>query len=264
MNGGDRPADPTSPPHAGLAARERQVRRTLLVEGLANLLVLVAKTAVGVATSSAAVIGDAVHSLADLANNAVALVALRLAVAPPDREHPYGHRRYESLAVFLLATLLAVLAVEVALRSLETRDFVHVLALPAGGDWQAVVSAVEPIAGDADASAAVRALAAERIARDLGIEAERVAVGRRGRIPTVEIDGAPSTMAISLSHHGRFVACAISVRCEAAELPEVARDPLRDASRRAEEPVGRHEDTDGGARFEAIRGPRVSAGGVSR
>jgi cation diffusion facilitator family transporter len=63
------------------------------------------------------VISDAIHSLADLANNGVALVAMRLASAPPDREHPYGHRRYESLAVFLLATLLAVLAVELVLRS---------------------------------------------------------------------------------------------------------------------------------------------------
>ncbi len=109
MTAADRPA--------ASDARERAVRRTLWIEGAANLLVLVAKAVVGVATSSAAVIGDAIHSFADLANNAVALVAARIAAAPPDREHPYGHRRYESLAVFLLATLLAVLAVEIALRS---------------------------------------------------------------------------------------------------------------------------------------------------
>jgi len=99
------------------AERDRAVRRTLVIEGVANLIVLVAKVIVGVATSSAAVISDAIHSFADLANNGVALVAARVASAPPDREHPYGHRRYESLAVFLLATLLSVLAVEIALRS---------------------------------------------------------------------------------------------------------------------------------------------------
>lgn len=100
-----------------LQARERAVRQTLLVEGLSDVLVLGAKITVGIATSSAAVISDAIHSLADLANNGVALVAMHLAAAPPDREHPYGHRRYESLAVFLLATLLAALAVELVLRS---------------------------------------------------------------------------------------------------------------------------------------------------
>ncbi len=100
------------------ATRDRAVERTLLVEGFANLVVLVAKVVVGVATSSAAVISDAIHSLADLANNGVAFGAARLAAAPPDREHPYGHRRYETLAVFALATLLAVLAVEIAARGL--------------------------------------------------------------------------------------------------------------------------------------------------
>jgi ABC-type nitrate/sulfonate/bicarbonate transport system permease component len=90
------------------AARDRAIQRTLLVEGSANVLVLGVKIVVGVATSSAAVISDAIHSFADLANNGVALGAARIAAAPPDREHPYGHRRYETLAVFLLATLLAV------------------------------------------------------------------------------------------------------------------------------------------------------------
>jgi cation diffusion facilitator family transporter len=104
-----------------LSPRDRAVRRTLLVEGLSDLLVLGAKVTVGTATASVAVISDAIHSLADLANNAVALIAMHLATAPPDREHPYGHRRYESLAVFLLATLLAVLAVELVLRSFGGR-----------------------------------------------------------------------------------------------------------------------------------------------
>lgn len=98
-------------------SRDRAIRQTLLVEGACDVVVLAAKVVVGTTTGSAAVMSDAIHSLGDLANNGVALVALRLASAPPDREHPYGHHRYESLAVFLLATLLSVLAVEIALRS---------------------------------------------------------------------------------------------------------------------------------------------------
>jgi cation diffusion facilitator family transporter len=97
--------------------RDRQVRRVLIWTGVANLAVLVAKLAVGLESGSTAVLGDAVHSFADLANNAVALLALHFAAAPPDREHPYGHRKFETLAVFALAVLLSVLAVELALRS---------------------------------------------------------------------------------------------------------------------------------------------------
>jgi cation diffusion facilitator family transporter len=102
--------------------RDTQVRRILVVEGAANVVVLGIKLAVGVATGSAAILGDAVHSLADIANNIMAWIAMRLAAAPPDREHPYGHRKFEPLAVFVLATLLSVMAVEIALRSFEHRS----------------------------------------------------------------------------------------------------------------------------------------------
>ncbi len=73
----------------------------------------------GFSTGSLALVGDAIHSLADLANNVVAFVVVRLASAPPDREHPYGHQKYETLAVFGLAVLLAVLAVEIVVRAAE-------------------------------------------------------------------------------------------------------------------------------------------------
>jgi divalent metal cation (Fe/Co/Zn/Cd) transporter len=50
-----------------------------------------------------------------VANNAVAWFVFRISARPPDRDHPYGHRKFETLAVFVLATLLTVLGVELAL-----------------------------------------------------------------------------------------------------------------------------------------------------
>ena len=93
-----------------------------MIEAGANAAVLVAKASVGWATGSIAVLGDTVHSLADLANNGLALLAVRVAASPPDREHPYGHAKFETLAVFALATLLAVLALELALGALRHGD----------------------------------------------------------------------------------------------------------------------------------------------
>jgi len=46
-------------------------------------------------------------------------VATRMSSQPPDAEHPYGHRKYESLAVFGVATLLSVLALEITLRAFD-------------------------------------------------------------------------------------------------------------------------------------------------
>jgi cation diffusion facilitator family transporter len=100
-------------------ARDRAVRRVLIATGGANAAVLLAKSAVGLATGSLAIAGDALHSLTDLANNVVAWFVLRVAMQPPDREHPYGHRKFELLAVFALAGLLSVLGVELALGALR-------------------------------------------------------------------------------------------------------------------------------------------------
>lgn len=99
--------------------RDHLVRRILLAEGCANLLVLVGKLFVGLSTGSLAVLGDAIHSLTDVANNGVAWVAITLSSRPADREHPYGHRKFETLAVFGLATVLVVLAFELALHAVR-------------------------------------------------------------------------------------------------------------------------------------------------
>jgi cation diffusion facilitator family transporter len=110
--------------HPVLNDRDRSVERVLWIEALGNAIAMLAKLAVGFHTGSIAVLSDAIHSLADMANNAVGLVATRIASAPPDREHPYGHRKYETLAVFAVAMLLSVLALEIvhgALRS-QTRE----------------------------------------------------------------------------------------------------------------------------------------------
>lgn len=101
----------------------------------------------------------------------------------------------------------------VELRSFETSAYVHVVALPAGSDWATVAMAVAPLAESReDPGLAVRRLALRRIADELGVESGRLSIGRRDRIPTVELDGKTTRLALSLSHHGRFVAFAMAPR----------------------------------------------------
>jgi cation diffusion facilitator family transporter len=99
------------------AERDRQVSRVIVLEGLANVLVLLLKTVVGLSVGSMAILADALHSLTDVANNVIAWIVVRASRQPADRKHPYGHQKFEVLAVFVLATLLAVIAVEVAIRA---------------------------------------------------------------------------------------------------------------------------------------------------
>lgn len=83
-----------------------------------NLVVLSAKFGAGLATGSLALLSDALHTLTDLGNNVIAFLVMRHAGRPPDHNHPYGHRKFETLAVFGLAMLLVVLAVQLILRAL--------------------------------------------------------------------------------------------------------------------------------------------------
>jgi cation diffusion facilitator family transporter len=104
------------------AQRDKGIQRIILIEGFANLVVLLAKLWVGLTTGSLAILGDAIHSLTDVVNNIVAWVVIRLSKLPPDREHPYGHRKFETLAVFFLAALLVVLSFELALHAINKDD----------------------------------------------------------------------------------------------------------------------------------------------
>ena len=101
--------------------RDTKILRIILIEGLANLTVLIIKLVVGIFTGSLAVLGDAVHSLTDIINNIVAWLVTRHSAKPADTKHPYGHRKFETVAVFGLAALLAILAFELALHAI-TRE----------------------------------------------------------------------------------------------------------------------------------------------
>ena len=105
-----------------ISSRDSKVQRILLIEGSVNLLVFVAKLIVGLTTGSLAILGDAIHSMTDVINNVIAWSVVRLSHAPADREHPYGHRKFETLAVFFLASLLVVLAFELALRAITAEQ----------------------------------------------------------------------------------------------------------------------------------------------
>jgi cation diffusion facilitator family transporter len=91
----------------------RGIRRTLMLEGLTDVALLAAKAIVGWQSGSLAVLSEAVHSAIDLLNNVAALYLHRLSVAPPDAGHPYGHRKYEQVAVFGLAVVIAMAGFEI-------------------------------------------------------------------------------------------------------------------------------------------------------
>lgn len=105
--------------------RTRKVRQTLGCVLAANLVVSVAKIAIGTATGTASVRADGIHSVFDCAGNLAGLVGISIAARPADSDHPYGHAKFETIASLVIGLMLLVAALEVgsgAVHSLRTGD----------------------------------------------------------------------------------------------------------------------------------------------
>ncbi|MBC7236669.1 MAG: cation-efflux pump [Chloroflexi bacterium] len=90
----------------------RAIRNVLYYTMALNLAVTAAKLVVGYLTGSLSVIADGYDSLFDSASNIVGLVGIYIAARPSDPSHPYGHRKFETLAAVSISGLLFVTMVE--------------------------------------------------------------------------------------------------------------------------------------------------------
>ena len=94
--------------------RYSSVTRVLIRVLVLNLGIALAKIVFGYTSGAISVLSDGFHSLTDAASNIVGLIGIRAARRPPDEDHPYGHRKYETVAaatvtLFLLLVMLEVL-----------------------------------------------------------------------------------------------------------------------------------------------------------
>ncbi|MFO7320438.1 MAG: cation diffusion facilitator family transporter [Chloroflexota bacterium] len=101
------------------APARKEVRRVLIITLVLNLTVAIGKIIVGSISGVLAISADGVHSLIDSASNVVGLVAVHIADKPPDEEHPYGHRRFETIAALFIGALLLLTAWEIVTGAVE-------------------------------------------------------------------------------------------------------------------------------------------------
>ncbi|MEN8129868.1 MAG: cation diffusion facilitator family transporter [Pseudomonadota bacterium] len=85
-------------------------RRVTVVGAVINMLLAVAKVLFGIIGSSQSLIADGIHSLSDLASDAMVLVAAKYGSQGADADHPYGHARFETAATLGLGLLLFIVA----------------------------------------------------------------------------------------------------------------------------------------------------------
>ena len=86
---------------------ERTGTRVSLIGMACNAMLTALKLFGALAGNSGAMLSDAVNSASDVVGGIIALVGVRVASRPGDREHPYGHERFECIAAFVLCGIMA-------------------------------------------------------------------------------------------------------------------------------------------------------------
>jgi cation diffusion facilitator family transporter len=107
------------------AQRNRRIVRALAAILGLNLLVAIAKLIYGDRSGAIAITADGVHSLLDASSNVIGIVGMLVASRPPDANHPYGHRKYETFAALGVAAMLLLGCQEIirqAVRRLQSPE----------------------------------------------------------------------------------------------------------------------------------------------
>lgn len=105
-----------------LVDNRREVKKVLIITLILNVIVMLLKFLIGWVTGSLSLQADALHSLTDSANNVLGLVTNRLSSPEPDRDHPYGHQKFEAIGALGIAAFLGIACFEI-LSSAVTRLF---------------------------------------------------------------------------------------------------------------------------------------------
>ncbi len=99
---------------------EKTATRVSLVSVAGNTALSLFKLLAGVLAHSGAMISDAVHSASDVISSFIVIVGVKIAAREADREHPYGHERFECVAAIVLAVVLAMTGLLIGWRAAQS------------------------------------------------------------------------------------------------------------------------------------------------
>jgi cation diffusion facilitator family transporter len=128
--------------NADETSKEKILRRVTWLGLFVNLVLSAIKFAAGIFGRSQALVADAIHSLSDLTTDIAVLAGSHYWSRPPDENHPYGHRRLETLVTVFISVVLMAAGIGIGWKAISTLHQEH--AAPPG--WIAVLAAFVSIA----------------------------------------------------------------------------------------------------------------------
>ena len=99
--------------------KDKYIRQEGWISIIANIILFALKYWAGIVTGSIALIADAWHTLTDSVSSVIVLVGGKISRKPADDDHPFGHGRAEHIAAIIIGVLLAIVAFDFVLNSVE-------------------------------------------------------------------------------------------------------------------------------------------------
>ena len=85
---------------------KKNIKRVLIIALILNIILTIAKIAAGVFGNSPSLITDGINSSLDIAVSVMLFITIRISSKKPDKNHPYGHEKFEGLAYLVLTIIL--------------------------------------------------------------------------------------------------------------------------------------------------------------
>lgn len=98
---------------------ERTAVKVSMVSIIGNAALALLKLLAGILAHSGAMVSDAVHSASDVFSSIIVIIGVKISARAADKEHPYGHERFECVAAIVLAAVLLVTGLLIGRSALE-------------------------------------------------------------------------------------------------------------------------------------------------
>ena len=111
----EKPSSPKKPNHF-----EQTATRVTMVSIIGNLILSAFKLMAGLLAHSGAMVSDAVHSASDVFSSIIVIIGVRVSSRESDKEHPYGHERFECVAAIILSVVLFITGLFIGIQAVQT------------------------------------------------------------------------------------------------------------------------------------------------
>ena len=111
---------------------EAAALRVSLVSILGNAVLSLFKMLAGLIAHSGAMVSDAIHSVSDVFSSIIVIIGVKMSSKDSDKDHPYGHERFECVAAIVLSVILLISGLFIGYRAVEklSAGNIDVLTVP--------------------------------------------------------------------------------------------------------------------------------------